>query len=122
MDIPLLLKEGKFAKRTGWFVKSRSHVVDDRAALLMEKRRLRGIVWWLSDFSNHPDCFALSRSRFAPGADAPPLLGKEGNVHLNHFCAKPAHSYFGAGFDRYSFDCASLFRGVTLSGSMRTIR
>src|SRR5262245_6223654 len=28
----------------------------------------------------------------------------------------------GAGFARYSLDCASLLRGVTLSGSMRTIR
>ena len=28
----------------------------------------------------------------------------------------------GAGFDRYAFDAASSFSGVTLSGSMRTIR
>jgi len=28
----------------------------------------------------------------------------------------------GAGFDRYAFDAASSLSGVTLSGSMRTIR
>ena len=65
---------GRFAKRTGWFVKSRSHLVDNRAAHLIEKRRLRGIVWWLRDFNNHSYCFTLSRSRFAPGVDAPPLF------------------------------------------------
>ena len=30
--------------------------------------------------------------------------------------------YFGAGFDKYAFDCSSLRSGVTLSGSIRTIR
>jgi len=43
---------------------------------------------------------------------------------------RPRHSskpvavqtYRGAGFDKYSFDCAPLLSGVTLSGSMRTIR
>jgi hypothetical protein len=34
----------------------------------------------------------------------------------------PRHSPRGAGFDRYSCDCFSLLSGVTLSGSIRTIR
>ena len=40
-------------------------------------------------------------------------------------CGTPAHRIYlshTAGLLRYSFDCASFFRGVTLSGSMRTIR
>ena len=69
VDIPLLSKEGTFAKRTGWFVKSRSHPIDDREAHLIEKL-------WLRNFPNHP------------GANAPPLLEKEGNVHLVEFMCK----------------------------------
>ena len=45
VDIPLLSKEGKFAKRTGWFVTSRSHLVEDRVAHLIEKRGLRAILF-----------------------------------------------------------------------------
>ena len=79
MDIPLLSKEGKFAKRTGWLLKSRSHLIDDREAHLIEKRTLR-------DFINHP------------GADAPPLLGKEGNNYQmsisTTLCAKPKGGEF----------------------------
>ena len=42
----------------------------------LKKRMLRGIELWLRDFYNHP------------GAGAPPLLGNEGNVHLDGFLCK----------------------------------
>src|SRR5262249_19568937 len=67
--IPLLSKEGKFAKRTGWLVKLRSHLRNARAVHRLEDGGFAASVRWLRDFTNHP------------GAYAPPLLGKEGNVH-----------------------------------------
>jgi hypothetical protein len=76
VDIPLLPKEGKFAKRTGWLVKLRSHLRDARAEYRIENGGFAASRRWLRDVTNHP---ALTRI---------PLLGKEGNVHPDGFLCK----------------------------------
>ena len=51
----------------------------------LKKRMLRGIELWLRDFYNHP------------GAGAPPLLGNEGNVHLDGFLCKTVREQLPGG-------------------------
>ncbi len=63
-----------------------------------------------------------SRARTANRARLP-LKHRTSPYGFSLSCQLPlSPTYRGAGFDRYSFDCASLLSGVTLSGSIRIIR
>ena len=86
-----------------------------RLATDMKPKMLASIAREI-DLAGLPDAFATlaagnARGRFVVGCRSVRL---QPDVFI--YCPR------GAGFDRYAFDAASSLSGVTLSGSMRTIR
>ena len=77
MDIPLLSKEGKFAKRTGWLVKPRSHLM-----MIAQRTLLKS-----GGFAALSGCFATLLA--TPALARRPSFERRGMSTSTIYCAKP---------------------------------